>query len=62
MKTIKPYSMKLREAAHYIGVSVSQLRKLARSGVIDFCKRGDFGHIYFRTTDLERYINKGVQQ
>ena len=51
---MKPLSVKLKQAAGMLGVSVVSLRRKIESGEISVCRA--FRHIIIRVSELERFL------
>jgi excisionase family DNA binding protein len=49
--------LKLKDAAHYVAMSVWTLRRILREGEIPFVQRGE-GNITLDQRDLDLYIEK----
>lgn len=57
--TVKPW-LKTREAAKYLGISITQIHVLKREGILPYSKLG--GTIYFKKEDIDQILenNKSV--
>jgi len=57
---MKPGYLKPKEAAEYLGVSVTTLYALKGEGIVKFYKLG--GSILLKVSELDEAVEKGVQE